>query len=235
MPRQPRLELPGVAQHVTQRGVNRCAIFIDDIDRQHFHNLLREHMHENHVPVHAYVFMGNHIHVLLTPSSRGALSRAMRNLGQCYVQSFNQRHGRSGTLWQGRYKSCLVDSDRYLMTVYRYIELNPARASMVTHPENYRWSSVHANVGLLRDDLVTPHATYLAIDHDPIIRADAYRQWLHDGVNEDELQRIRSHLQQERALGDATFQAMVEKALGHPARVRSRGRPRTSPLPSEEN
>lgn len=235
MPRRPRLELPGIALHVTQRGVNRCAIFVDDIDRQHFHDLLCEHMHDNGVPVHAYVLMGNHVHLLLTPSERGALARAMRNLGQCYVQSFNQRHRRSGTLWQGRYKSCLVDNERYLMTVYRYIELNPVRAAMAARPEAYRWSSVHTNIGLLVDDLVTPHDTYLAIDSDPDVRAHAYREWLHQGVNEDDLKRIRRHLQQERALGDTTFQTMVEKALGRPARVRPRGRPRASATPREEN
>lgn len=235
MPRRPRLELPGITLHVTQRGVNRCAIFVDDADRKHFRDLLCEHMHENSVPVHAYVLMGNHVHLLLTPSERGALARAMRNFGQCYVQAFNRRHRRSGTLWQGRYKSCLVESERYLMTVYRYIELNPVRASMVEQPEHYPWSSVHANVGLLRDELITPHATYLAIDADPVVRADAYREWLHQGVNEDELQRIRSHLKQERALGDPSFQAMVEKALGRPARVRFRGRPRSSQPSCEEN
>lgn len=185
-------------------------------------------MAEHLVGVHAYVFMGNHVHLLLTPPSREALSRAMRNFGQCYVQAFNKRHRRSGTLWQGRFKSSLVDTDRYLMTVYRYIELNPVRAAMVALPEQYRWSSVHANLGLLKDPLVTPHPVFLAQGHDSQARTAAYRTWLREGVGEDELLGIRAHLEQERALGDAKFQAMIEKALGRPARLRPRGRPRRS-------
>ena len=226
MPRQPRLELPGSPLHITQRGVNRCAIFVDDEDRQHFYGLLYEAMAENAVAVHAYVFMGNHIHLLATAPAPEALSRAMRNFGQCYVQAFNKRHGRCGTLWQGRFKSCLVDTERYLMTVYRYIELNPVRAAMVAAPEQYRWSSVHANLGLQVEPLVTPHATFLQLDHDPQGRAQAYRTWLQEGVGEDELLTIRAHLQQERALGDRKFQVMVDRALGRPVHLRGRGRPK---------
>ena len=104
-------------------------------------------MVEHDIAVHAYVLMGNHVHLLLTPPAQEALSRAMRNFGQCYVQAFNKRHRRSGTLWQGRFKSCLVDTERYLLTVYRYIELNPVRASMVSLPEHYRWSSYTRTLG----------------------------------------------------------------------------------------
>lgn len=226
MPRQPRLELPGVPLHVTQRGVNRCAIFIDDEDREHFRELLCQAMSDHKIPVHAYVFMGNHIHLLVTPPERQLLSRAMRHLGQCYVRAFNLKHRRTGTLWQGRFKSCLVDSEAYLMTVYRYIELNPVRAAMVERPELHPWSSIHANVGLEPDDLITPHPTYLALDPDPVKRALAYQAWLQAAVSSEELKNIREHLRQERALGDTKFQAMVEKALGQHASVRSPGRPK---------
>lgn len=226
MPRRPRLELPGVPLHVIQRGVNRCAIFIDDEDRQHFHELLCQAVSDHKIPVHAYAFMDNHIHLLLTPPEHQVLSRAMSHLGQCYVRAFNLRHGRVGTLWQGRFKSCLVDTGRYLMTVYRYIELNPVRAAMVERAEHHRWSSVHANLGLQSDELVTPHPTYLALDPDPIKRAVAYQAWLQQAANPEELKDIRTHLRQQRALGGTRFQAMVEKALGHPASVRPRGRPK---------
>ncbi len=232
MPRRPRLQLPGYPLHVTQRGVNRCAIFVDNIDRHHFYELLCEAMAEHSIGVHAYVFMGNHVHLLLTPPEREALSLAMRNFGQCYVQAFNKRHRRSGTLWQGRFKSCLVDTERYLMTVYRYIELNPVRASMVALPEQYRWSSVHANLGLFEDRLIKPHPVFLAQDRDPKTRAAAYRTWLREGVSEEELLSIRAHLEQERALGEPKFQAMIEKALGRPAYLRRRGRPKQSGDPS---
>ena len=226
MPRRPRLEISGVALHVTQRGVNRGAIFVDDDDRRHYLDLLRDAMREGAIAIHAYVLMGNHVHLLLTSPAPRALSYAMRNLGQCYVQAFNRRHRRSGTLWQGRFKSCLVDSERYLMTVYRYIELNPVRAAMAKRPEDYPWSSVHANLNRHRDDLVMPHASYLGLHNDPDARAAAYLTWLREGVSDDDLALIRAHLAQERALGDRTFQSMVERTLGRHAAVRPRGRPR---------
>ena len=112
------------------------------------------------------------------------------------------------------------------MTVFRYIELNPVRAAMVAAPEQYRWSSVHANLGLQVDPLVTPHATFLQLDYEPQGRAQAYRTWLQEGVGEDELLTIRAHLQQERALGDRKFQVVVERALGRPVHPRGRGRPK---------
>jgi putative transposase len=211
MPRQPRIELPGVPLHVTQRGVNRCAIFVDDVDREHFHALLCQGMSEHEIPVHAYVFMGNHIHLLVTPPQRHALSRVMRHVE---------------TLWQGRFKSCPVETERYLMTVYRYIELNPVRAAMVARAEQHCWSSIHANPGLLSDPLVTPHHAYIALDREPVQRALAYQAWPREGVNSEDLDRIRTHLQKGRALGDRKFQIMIEKALGRPASARPRGRPR---------
>jgi putative transposase len=228
MPRQPRLHLPGVPLHVIQRGVNRCAIFVDDTDRRHLYQLLVDISGEHDIAVHAYVFMGNHVHLLLTSPQCDALSRAMRKLGQCYAQAFNRRHQRSGPLWQGRFKSCLVDNDRYLMLVYRYIELNPVRAAMVAHAEHHRWSSVHANLGLIDDPLVTPHPRFLALHPARAARSDIYRQWLRQGMSRHDLEGIRVHTQQQRALGDERFQIMIEKALGRPARPRPRGRPRRS-------
>lgn len=120
MPRQPRLELPGIPLHVTQRGVNRCAIFIDDQDRHHFRWLLREACRKHGVTVHAFVLMDNHVHLLLGATQAGYISCAMRLAGQNYVQAFNLRHGRTATLWQGRFKSSLVDSDTYLLRVIRF-------------------------------------------------------------------------------------------------------------------
>lgn len=226
MPRRARLELPDVPLHVTQRGVNRGAIFVDDEDRRHFLDLLHDAVRAHALHVHAYVMMDNHIHLLLTSHEAGALSAAMRRLGQCYVRAFNQRHRRVGPLWQGRFKSCLVESEAYLMTAYRYIELNPVRAAMVAHAEDHPWSSVHANLGTRRDPLVTPHPLFLALHENPGRRAALYRAWLREGVADDDLAALRAHLDQQRALGSPGFQAMVERTLGRPARVRPRGRPR---------
>jgi putative transposase len=129
-PRQARLEIPGIALHITQRGVNRCAIFPDDDDRHHYLRLLAESAANHGLQIHACVLMGNHVYLLVSSAEPGKVSLAMRQLGQAYVTAFNRRHRRTGTLWEDRFKSCLVDSDRYLLTAYRYIELNPVRAAI---------------------------------------------------------------------------------------------------------
>lgn len=225
MPRRARLVLPHQPLHVTQRGVNRAAIFLDDEDRHHYRLLLREACVDQHVAVHAFVLMDNHVHLLLTPTTATSLALAMRISGQRYVQAFNARHRRSGTLWQGRFNSCLVDSDRYLLTVCRYIELNPVRAAMVAKPEDYRWSSVHTHLGTACDPLITPHPLYLALGSTIEARALAYRQWLEAGVAQEELAEIRRYIAQQRALGDDRFQMMVEKTLNRTAVYRPGGRP----------
>lgn len=211
---------------MTQRGVNRCAIFVDDDDRHHFRRLLRGACRKHDVEIHAFVLMDNHVHLLLGAATPGSVSSAMRLAGQSYVQAFNSRHGRTGTLWQGRFKSSLVDSDHYLLTVMRYIELNPVRAAMVDAPEAYRWSSVHTHLGQARDPMLTPHPMYLALGENADSRAAAYRSWLYAPLPPEDLAAIRRHLEQEKALGNPRFQAMVEEALGRTATVKRRGRPR---------
>lgn len=166
------------------------------------------------VYVHAYVLMSNHVHLLLSAFEAGSISRVLRQVGSSYVAAFNRRHQRTGTLWEGRFKSCLMDTEDYLLTVYRYIELNPVRAAMVDDPEGYVWSSIHANLANRWDPLVTPHEVFLAIASDPTERARTYRVWLQASVSGDDLQRIREHLQRERALGHPQFLAMAERPLG---------------------
>ena len=155
----------------------------------------------------------------------GAISQVLRRAGQAYVQAFNLRHGRCGTLWQGRFKSSLVDSDAYALRVIRYIELNPVRAAMVEQPEHYRWSSVHTHLGTAQDPLLTPHPVYVALAADRASRAAVWHRWLNGPLDPEELARIRAYMAQERALGEPRFQAMVEKALNRPATLRPRGRP----------
>jgi putative transposase len=208
MPRQPRLELPGVPMHVTQRGVNRCVTFLDDEDRMHYLRLLLDKSRKLFVNVHAYVLMSNHVHLLVSSETPGAGSRMMRQAGHSYVTAFNRRHQRTGTLREGRFKSCLIDSEQYLLTAYRYIELNPVRAAMVDSPQAYVWSSVHANLGLKYDHLVSAHEVFLSLATDPKQRGEIYLSWLRAGISDAELQDIRNYIQQERALGSPTFQAM---------------------------
>lgn len=234
MPRRPRLELPGLPLHVTHRGVNRAATFLDDEDFIRYRQQLSDALAEQGIALHAYVLMTNHVHLLLTPPAPGRLSAAMRRLGQRYVPTFNRKHGRTGTLWEGRFKSCLVDTERYLLIVHRYVELNPVRAALVVSAEDYRWSSVHASLGTTIDPIITPHAVYLASGPDSAERGKFYREWLRQGINDDDLDAVRAHLQQERALGHPRFQVMVERTLNRPVSIRSCGRPRkqlTDPLP----
>lgn len=225
-PRIARLELPGVPMHVIQRGVNRCTVFRDDRDRLYYRKLLRIRSAEEAVAIHAFVLMGNHVHLLLSAGHQGAISSMMRRVGQAYAQAFNQRHGRTGALWQGRFKSSLVETERYLLNVMRYIELNPVRAGIVERAENYRWSSVHKHLGFSSEPMLTPHLIYLGLGKDPDDRAACWRNWLSQGTTADELAMIRSHAVQECVLGGGEFVDMVTKQMGRPAGYRPRGRPR---------
>ena len=225
MPRSARLVLPGIPLHVIQRGVNRAALFIDDEDRRHYLRLLRNACRKQAVAIHAFVLMGNHVHLLITPSTVEGLAPAMRQCGQNYVQYFNKRHVRSGTLLEGRFKSCLVDSDGYLLMVHRYIELNPVRAAMVAFPEEYRWSSVRVYLGLEHNPMLTPHPCYTLLGPTPEARANAYSEWLRASIQPDERERIVIYVAQERALGSPRFQDMVGRALQRSVVCRPAGTP----------
>lgn len=225
MPRQPRMTLPGQPSHVVQRGVNKGAIFVDDIDRQLFLQLLHKAFLDNDVALHAYVLMGNHVHLLVTPATATGLADAMRSHGNSYVQAFNRRHGRCGPLWQGRFHSTLVDKDTYLLSVYRYIELNPVRAQLVACAEEHAWSSVHGNLLLRRDPLLTPHPSFLSLADNDAERASRYAAFLRDRRAGADVSLIRTHTDKQRPMGDAAFVKMVENTLGRPARLNAQGRP----------
>jgi len=225
MPRRARLVIPEIPLHITQRGVNRCAVFLDSDDRAHYLRLLSSITKDQGADIHAYVLMGNHVHLLLTPQTTGSASAAMRRLGQCYVQAFNRKYGRTGTLWEGRFKSCLVDTEAYLLSVYRYIELNPVRAAIAVAPERYFWSSAQGNLGIRLDHVLTPHPVFLALSADNAKRAEIYAGWLKQGTCQEDLAAIRAYLGQEKALGSSRFQAMVERTLGRSASWCPRGRP----------
>lgn len=212
--------------HVTHRGVNRAAVFLDSEDFERYRMLLGKALAREGVALHAYVLMNNHVHLLVSAERERALSRAMSLLGQGYVPAHNRRHGRTGTLWEGRFRSCLVDTEGYLLTAYRYIELNPVRAGMVGRAEEYAWSSVRANLELANDALVTPHAQFTAMGADASDRIAWYRAWLEQGIPPGELDAFRTHAAQERAFGSGPFQAMVAASLKREVSVRPRGRPR---------
>ncbi|MFC5488285.1 transposase [Dokdonella soli] len=209
-----------------QRGNNRMPCFFDDDDRRRYMTVLREASLRHHCSIHAYVLMSNHVHLLASPATPGATASMMQSLGRMYVSTFNARHRRSGTLWEGRYKSRLVDSEAYLLRCYRYIELNPVRAAMVAAPEDYRWSSYNANAAGADDPLIHPHPSYTALGATPDERQRLYRQLVSETLSEDELAEIRIYVQQQRALGSNRFQAMIEAELGRCAHARPAHRPR---------
>jgi putative transposase len=231
MARLLRLDLPGIPQHLVQRGNNRLPCVLDDGDRARYRQLLGEGLSRTDCALHAWVLMDNHVHLLLTPPAAGDVAQLMQALGRSYVGLFNARHGRTGTLWEGRYKSCLVDSEAYVLRCYRYIDLNPVRARMIDDPAAYPWSSCAANTCARTDPLLTPHAAYLALGPTAELRATAYKALLADALPDDQVTEIRAYLQQQRALGRDSFRAMVEARTARFAGIRPAHRPRRQPKP----
>jgi putative transposase len=175
MPRRARAVLPGFALHVVQRGINRNPCFLNDGDFAAYLKLLSEFSTRFNCAVHAYCLMTNHVHLLVTPRAADSCSLLMKNVGQCHVQRVNHRLGRSGTLWEGRFHSCLVNTDSYVLACYRYIELNPVRAGMVSSPDQYRWSSYATNAHGIPNALLTAHSAYEALAEQSDLRARAYK------------------------------------------------------------
>jgi putative transposase len=176
MARHPRLVIPGVALHVRQRGNDRQKCFQQDSDRLVYLSLLGDYARLRQCAIHAYCLMPNHVHLLITPADDRGLALLMRDLGRCYAAFFNRRYEKMGALWEHPFRSCLVESARYVLACYRYIELNPLRAQMVQQPAAYPWSSYAGNTNLRHDQLLTPHAEYLAIGLDQPARLRAYHQ-----------------------------------------------------------
>jgi putative transposase len=226
MARLPRPDLAGVPQHVVQRGNNRMPCFLDDEDRQRYLQCLRDALLRYGCELHAYVLMSNHVHLLLTPREAGAVSRLMQTFARNYAGLFNGRHARSETLWEGRYKSCLVDNEHYLLCCYRYIELNPVRPWMVDDPAAHEWSSYHANALGKPDALVTPHSVYLALGGEAVVRACTYRALVAEALPADTVAESRLYLQQQRALGTESFKRRVAAQLKRYAGARPAHRPR---------
>jgi putative transposase len=226
MPRQPRIDLPGIAQHIVQRGNDRQPCFFNDIDYRRYLQELRELCLQHHCQLHAWVLMTNHVHLLLTPAHSGATSQLMQCLGRRYVRYINDSYFRTGTLWEGRYKACLVGDDDYLLTCMRYIELNPVRAGMVANPVGYPWSSYHAT-GYGKDlHLLQPHASWLGIDRDHCRRHQLWREFVLEGKAANTTDPVRLCLQRQHPYGSDRFRAAIEVQLGRrcgPAKI---GRPK---------
>ena len=207
MPRQQRLILPDVAVHIVQRGNNRGACFFGPGDYRLYLLHLRELSAALACAVHAYCLMTNHVHLLVTPPSANACTALMRNLGQRYVQYINRTYARTGTLWEGRFRSCLAQSARYVLACYRYIELNPVRAAIVVDPAAYPWSSYRANAQESTGSWLKPRPEYLNLDDDPIRRKIAYRALVHSDLEPMLLSDIRQATSGGYPLGSEAFKA----------------------------
>jgi putative transposase len=229
MARLPRYVIPGQPQHIIQRGNNRQVIFAAAADYQFFRDALVEAADKHDLAIHAYVWMTNHIHLLATPGNENSISKVFQSVGRKYVQYFNFTYRRSGTLWEGRYRSTVVDSEQYLLTLMRYIELNPVRAGMVAHPRDYAWSSYRFDSDGEKDpnsDWLTPHREYLRLGRSTEGRRSAYRQLFRAVIAKDDLQAIRERTHKGWALGGERFKAQIEALSGRPAASKGVGRPR---------
>ena len=210
MPRQKRFRIPGIPQHVIQRGNDRQACFFDCSDYQSYLSLLDEAAARHRCEVHAYVLMTNHVHLLATPRVPDGISRMMQAIGRRYVQQINALYGRTGTLWGGRYKATVVGSENYVLTCYRYIELNPVRAGMVAEPGEYRWSSYRCH-GLGRlDGNIADHEAYLGLGRTASVRQSAYRKLFREMLGNDEISQIRRSTQLGWPLGNDRFKSEIE-------------------------
>jgi putative transposase len=223
--RLPRLTVPGHPHHVIQRGNNRQALFADREDYLSLLEYLAEGAQKYDVAIHAYVLMSNHFHLLATPDHDNSLPSLMQALGRRYVRRFNKRYSRSGTLWEGRYKATIVESERYLIACMAYIELNPVRAGLVSHPADYPWSSYAHQAGIRHDPLITPHSLYWALGNTPFSREAAYKSVVEAGLGADDINRFTNATLHGWALGDTAFVRDLEERAGRRVVQRRAGRP----------
>lgn len=228
MARLPRFVIPGQPQHVIQRGNNREVIFVSDDDYRFYLESLQDACLRHQCDVHAYVLMTNHVHLLMTPHAENGIGKVMQSVGRRYVQYFNYTYERTGTLWEGRYKATLIDSEHYLLTCNRYIELNPVRAQMVGHPSEYLWSSYHCNALGKADALITPHLLYKRLGRSVDERQQAYRQLFRTRIAEMTLEEIREATNKAWVLGNDRFKAKIEKLTARQTAPKSRGGDRRS-------
>lgn len=214
MPRRPRLVATDVPLHIIQRGNNRQNCFFSASDYLVYLDMLKAASRKAPCTIHAYVLMSNHVHILASPHHDKAAGDMMKSLGERYVQYVNRNYGRAGTLWEGRYKSCPVQDEQYLLVCQRYIELNPVRAGMVIHPSLYKWSSYRCNAHGEANAIVSPHPIFSALGADQDVRAFAYRELFRQALTEDDLARIRDATNYNYVFGNVQFAECMAMALG---------------------
>jgi len=230
MARQARFVLPGHPQHVIQRGNNRDITFVADEDYYFYLEVLSEACEKFDCSVHAYVLMTNHVHLLISPNTENGISKVMQSVGRRYVQYFNFCYRRTGTLWEGRYKATLLDTEKYLLTCYRYIELNPVRAFMVNDPVDYQWSSYRHNALGEVSHLIDHHEIYLNLGLSAEQRQSSYRALFNNTISESNLKDIRDSANKAWVLGDSKFSKRISDLLERRASPKKRGGDRKSKI-----
>jgi len=225
MARLPRLTVPGYPHHIIQRGNNRQAIFAGSADYEVLLSMLEEHAAKSEVAIHAYVLMSNHFHLLATPETAEGIPAMMQSVGRRYVRYFNQQQGRTGTLWEGRYKSTLIQAERYLLACMVYIDLNPVRAGLVRDPADYPWSSHGHYVGRRSDRLVTPHPLYWELGNTPFARDAAYAELVRAGISAQQQSALTDSALRGWALGEADYVADLQRRTARRVSKTRVGRP----------
>ena len=229
MARLPRITVPAYPHHIIQRGNNRAATFFADDDYRFFLECLRQAKMKCQCRIYSYVLMTNHVHLLVEPAEDGGLGRFMQSVGRRYVRYVNETYGRTGTLWEGRFKSAAVSCDGYLIACSRYIELNPVRAGIVALPKDYPWSSYHHRASGVTDRLLDEDPWYKGLGASADERQESYRKWMESQIDEREWHEIRQATQRGRLIGKETFQKQVEEMTGRRLVGERRGRPKKKP------
>lgn len=234
MPRKPRFYLPGVPAHVMQRGHNRSAVFFDDEDYLEYLRILKAMAEKYQCLIHAYVLMTNHVHLLVTPFNKNSISRLFQGLGRQYVTYINKTYGLSGSLWEGRHKGNVIDSDVYFLTCMRYIELNPVRANMCVDPGEYRWSSYAANALGEPNSILTPHAEYYQLGKNRILQQKMYHGLFKEILDVKIMSDLRQGVQSGTPVGYNNFTQGIEQLLNCKTGYIIRGRPHKSAAVSDD-
>lgn len=233
MARLPRLTLPGLAHHLIQRGNNRDLIFRSPADHETMKSLLAENSNNYGVAIHAYVLMANHFHLLATPRDDKALPQMMQAVGRSYVRYFNNLHGRTGTLWEGRYRSTVIEAEKYLLMCMAYMDLNPVRQGLADEPADYEWSSYRHYAGVKADRIITPHALFWDLANTPFGRESAYVETVRAGVSGAHTAALTRSAMSGWALGDEAFIAQLQQKTQRRVHMVKAGRPRgTSKAPA---
>lgn len=209
MPRHARLDLPGYPRHICVRAVDGMPCLTTDTDRTVFLGYLRDAIDGTDFQLHAFVLMGNHVHLLATGQSKGIVSKVMHSVGLRYAGYFNRRHDRRGPLFQGRFWASVIETERYLFDAMRYIELNPVRAGLVDSPADFPWSSFAHNTGRSHHPEITPHEQYLGLGRTDADRWSKWADYVSEGVSQDQLERIRKQFRRNHPYGTAEFEARI--------------------------